>query len=194
MVAIFYARKLLNVQFVIQRCDLPPYNTWISSGVITSKKAYPISKNSHFLAYLMYAYRVVDHFADLTGRKPVEIKLPGTERATKLWRYWMTQEPADFNVLLGNGTRLNPFLELAKKLTFTSSFTMASIYSLIDDILPKEKASKIKELTRKCDEELMVRWKWAPNYVWIGQIYWICVFFFNHFIDNPWWRWRSVLP
>lgn len=68
----------------------------------------------------------------------------------------MTQEPADFNLLLGNGSRLNPILELVKKLTFTSNYTMASIYSLIDDILPKEKADKIKEITRKCDEELTV--------------------------------------
>lgn len=68
----------------------------------------------------------------------------------------MTQEPADFNLLLGNGSRLNPILELVKKLTFTSNYTMGSIYSLIDDILPKEKADKIKEITRKCDEELTV--------------------------------------
>lgn len=71
----------------------------------------------------------------------------------------MTQEPADFNLLLGNGTRLNPFIELAKKLTFTSNLTMASIYSLIDETLPKEKADKIKEITRKCDEELTVIFK-----------------------------------
>lgn len=68
----------------------------------------------------------------------------------------MTQEPSDFNVLLGNGVRLNPILELIKKLTFTSDLTMASIYSLIDEMLPKEKADKIKEITRKCDEELTV--------------------------------------
>lgn len=100
--------------------------------------------------------KVIKHFESIAETKPIEIKLHGTDRATKLWRYWMTQEPADFNVLLGNGQRLNPFVELAKKLTFTSDFTMASIYSLIDDILPKEKADKIKEITRKCDEELTV--------------------------------------
>lgn len=105
---------------------------------------------------VQFICRVVDHFANLTGRKPVEIKLPGTDRATKLWRYWMTQEPADFNMMLGNGKRLNPILELVKKLTFTSNYTMASIYSLIDDMLPKEKADKIKEITRQCDEELTV--------------------------------------
>ncbi|XP_031632192.1 fatty-acid amide hydrolase 2 isoform X2 [Contarinia nasturtii] len=53
-----------------------------------------------------------------------------------------------------SGTRLNPMIELIKKLTFQSDLTMGAIYSLIDEILPKEKADKIKEITRKCDEEL----------------------------------------
>lgn len=99
---------------------------------------------------------MLNHFEKIGETKPTEIKLHGTNYATKLWRYWMTQEPADFNALLGNGVRLNPFIELAKKLTYTSDFTMASIYSLIDEILPKENAEKIKEITRKCDEELSV--------------------------------------
>lgn len=100
--------------------------------------------------------KVVKHFESIAETKPIEIKLHGTDQATKLWRYWMTQEPADFNNLLGNGKRLNPFVELAKKLTFRSDFTMGAIYSLIDDVLPKENADKMKEITRKCDEELTV--------------------------------------
>lgn len=100
--------------------------------------------------------KVINHFGNIAETKPTEIKLLGTERATKLWRYWMTQEPAEFGLLLGNGKRLNPFIELAKKLTFTSEFTMGAIYSLIDAVLPKENAEKMKEITRKCDEELKV--------------------------------------
>lgn len=46
--------------------------------------------------------RVINHFEKIAETKPVEIKLHGTDKATKLWRYWMTQEPADFNLLLGN--------------------------------------------------------------------------------------------
>lgn len=103
--------------------------------------------------------KVLQHFENIAETKPIEINLHGTDKATKLWRYWMTQEPADFNILLGNGSRLNPFVELAKKLTFTSDLTMAAIYSLLDEILPKEKADKIKETTRKCDEELTVNRK-----------------------------------
>lgn len=73
-----------------------------------------------------------------------------------MWRYWMTQESDDFNLLLGNGKRLNPFVELAKKLAGMSEFTLGALYSIIDETLPKEKADKIKEITRKCDEELTV--------------------------------------
>lgn len=80
----------------------------------------------------------------------------GTEYASKLWRYWMTQESGDFNTMLGNGKRLNPFVELAKKLVGQSEFSLAAIFCLIDEALPKENADKIKEITRKLDEELTV--------------------------------------
>lgn len=73
-----------------------------------------------------------------------------------MWRYWMTQEPADFNAILGNGQKLNAFVELGKKLIGKSQFTLAAIYSMIDSLLPKEKEDKVKEYTRKCDEELSV--------------------------------------
>lgn len=81
----------------------------------------------------------------------------------------MTQEPADFNQLLGNGVKLNGLMELTKKLIGKGEFTMASIYSLLDEYLPKENADKIKEYTRKCDEELTVRFS---NFVFefIGNI------------------------
>lgn len=68
----------------------------------------------------------------------------------------MTQEPVDFSQLLGNGAKRNPLIELSKKLIGRSDFTMAAIYNLIDELLPKENADKMKELTRQCDEELTV--------------------------------------
>lgn len=100
--------------------------------------------------------RVLNHIADLTGERPREIKLPGANYTSKMWRYWMTQEPADFNLLLGNGKKLNPLVELSKKLIGQSEYTMASIYSLVDELLPQENAEKMKELTRRCEEELNV--------------------------------------
>ncbi|ETN61596.1 amidase [Anopheles darlingi] len=100
--------------------------------------------------------RVVDHFATnvvpSAGVQPVT--LTGTDRTTNMWRYWMTQEPANFATLLGNGKPLSPLVELAKKLTGRSEYTMASLYSLIDTLLPQEREDTIRELTRICDQEL----------------------------------------
>ncbi|XP_058815862.1 fatty-acid amide hydrolase 2 [Topomyia yanbarensis] len=98
--------------------------------------------------------RVVDHFQNIAPDGVRKVTLKGTEKTSQMWRYWMTQEPASFNNLLGNGKQLSPFVELAKKITGSSEYTMASIYSLIDSVMPPEKADKIKEITRQCDQEL----------------------------------------
>lgn len=98
--------------------------------------------------------RVVEHFHNM-GENPVQnVKLSGTGSSAKMWRYWMTQEPASFSNLLGNGVKVNPLLELPKLLVGRSEYTLASMFSLIDELLPKEKEAKIREITRKCDEEL----------------------------------------
>lgn len=83
----------------------------------------------------------------------------------------MTQEPVDFNQLLGNGVKLNGFMELTKKLIGKGEFTMASIYSLIDEYLPKENADKIKEYTRRCDEELTVTFMTSSVFEILEQIF-----------------------
>lgn len=68
----------------------------------------------------------------------------------------MTLEPADFNLLLGNGIRLNPLIELGKKLIGRSQFTWASIYNLLDEYLPTGNSDQMQEMTRKMDAELTV--------------------------------------
>jgi fatty acid amide hydrolase 2 len=98
--------------------------------------------------------KVTNHFANLTGQDVQLIKLKGIEKSSKMWRYWMTQEPQSFSELLGNGKSLNPFIELAKKLTGMSEFTMASIFSLIDSTLPAENAIEMKALTKQMIEEI----------------------------------------
>lgn len=98
--------------------------------------------------------RVVSHFYDISGNDVQLVKLKGAENSSKLWRYWMTQEPGNFNSLLGNSKEVNPLIELFKKLTGQSEYTLASIYSLIDSILPAEKAEKMKKITRELDEEI----------------------------------------
>ncbi|XP_053694837.1 fatty-acid amide hydrolase 2 [Sabethes cyaneus] len=98
--------------------------------------------------------RVVDHFQTVSPEGVQKVTLQGTEKTSQMWRYWMTQEPASFNNLLGNGKQLSPLVELVKKISGSSEYTLASIYSLIDSILPPEKADKIKEITRQCDQAL----------------------------------------
>jgi fatty acid amide hydrolase 2 len=66
----------------------------------------------------------------------------------------MTQEPLNFIELLGNGKTLNPFIELAKKFTGMSKFTLGSMYSLIDSVLPAENAEEMKALTKQMSEEI----------------------------------------
>lgn len=94
------------------------------------------------------------HFQKLTGQEVRLAKLPNLELSGKMWRYWMTQEPANFAKLLGNGVDLNPYVELFKKLIGQSEFTMAAIYSLIDTLLPKEKERLILSATETCKKAL----------------------------------------
>lgn len=98
--------------------------------------------------------RAANHFHDITGSSVQLVKLKGAEASSKLWRFWMTQEPGNFNYMLGNSKELNPLIELGKKLIGQSEFTLASIYSLIDSILPAEKAEKMKKITKELDAEI----------------------------------------
>lgn len=56
--------------------------------------------------------------------------------------------------MLGNSKNVNPLIELAKKLCGQSDYTLASIYSLIDTILPEEKAEVMRKITKDLDEEI----------------------------------------
>lgn len=98
--------------------------------------------------------RVVSHFYDISGNDVQFVKLNGAEKSSKLWRYWMTQEPGNFKYMLGNSKEVNPIIELVKKLAGKSEYTLASIYSLIDSILPAEKADLMRKVTKELDEEV----------------------------------------
>lgn len=98
--------------------------------------------------------KVVTHFYNISGADVQLVKLKGLEYTSKLWRYWMTQEPAEFAYLLGNSKKVNPIIELIKKLTGQSEYTLASIFSLIDGILPKENAEKMKKITAELNQEV----------------------------------------
>ncbi|XP_068155862.1 fatty-acid amide hydrolase 2 [Drosophila tropicalis] len=99
-------------------------------------------------------YKVRQHFATLSGTDVRQTQLPHLKLTGKMWRYWMTQEPANFNLLLGNGVQLNPYVELFKKLIGQSEYTLAAIYSIIDGVLPKENESLMRKATKECQKAL----------------------------------------
>jgi len=99
--------------------------------------------------------RVINHFSSLTCQPVKKVSLPGIEYTSKLWRYWMTKEPAVFSVILGNGRTLNPWIEVLKKITGQSEFTWGAVYSLINTgILPPENEQKMKKITSRLEQEL----------------------------------------
>lgn len=102
--------------------------------------------------------KVVKHITELAYETPIKVQpLVGMNRSFKIWRYWRYAEPGDSMLLLGNGVHLNFLAELAKKLSGNSEFTWASMICLFDDqIIPKDNPETMKELTRKCNEELTV--------------------------------------
>ncbi|XP_061387627.1 fatty-acid amide hydrolase 2 [Musca vetustissima] len=113
------------------------------------KQCNPVNRETQ-----MVMYKIRKHFQNITGTEVQLAVLPHLEITSKMWRYWMTQEPANFNKLLGNGADLNPFVELFKKLIGQSEFTMAAIFSLIDSILPKEKEEMIRAATQELKKAL----------------------------------------
>lgn len=98
--------------------------------------------------------RVVRHFYETTGREVEFVEFEGAKFASKLWRFWMTQEPGSFPYLLGDSKQLNPLIEIPKKFLGQSSFTLAAVYSLIDSLLPAEKADEMKRITRELDSQI----------------------------------------
>lgn len=102
----------------------------------------------------MIMYSVRAHFRKITGSDVKLVEFPFLEYTSNLWRYWMTQEPANFSKLLGNGKELNPFIELFKKITGRSELCMAGIYGLVDTVLPPEREELMRIITIKLKEDL----------------------------------------
>lgn len=85
------------------------------------------------------------------------LEIPELQYASKLWRFWMTQEPMKFHVEIGNGKPVNVMTEIFKKFTGQSDFTMAVIYKLIDDhVFPKEKDDWAQRTTTELRSKLLV--------------------------------------
>lgn len=92
--------------------------------------------------------KVTAHFANVTG-KPVEfIKLKHADKSSRIWRYWLYQEPSEMATLIGDGNKVHAKMEVFKKLIGQSDLTLGTIYLLIDTLLPAEDAEKMKRYTK----------------------------------------------
>ncbi|XP_066588942.1 fatty-acid amide hydrolase 2-B-like [Prorops nasuta] len=92
--------------------------------------------------------KAVRHFEDVAASTQ-KIKIPGTEYTFKLWRFWMSQEEADFKYDITNRKyRANAKTELFKLIKGSSELTLAAIVKLLDeDYLPKEDPEWAKATT-----------------------------------------------
>lgn len=99
-------------------------------------------------------HRVTGHLEEISGRMCKRTKFEGMQKSAKLWRYWMTQEPADFSNLLGNGKPMNGVVELIKMCLGQSEITLASLLSLLQDYLPLKKVNELRASTEQMIQEL----------------------------------------
>ncbi|XP_015181501.1 PREDICTED: fatty-acid amide hydrolase 2-like [Polistes dominula] len=101
--------------------------------------------------------RTVKHFEEITKSPATKIKIPGSEYSFRLWRYWMTQEKADFKIDLTNGKSRADAVEEIKKLLFNKSdITFPALLKLIDaDLLPKENPEWARNLTVEIRQYLL---------------------------------------
>ncbi|KAF7993866.1 hypothetical protein HCN44_011135 [Aphidius gifuensis] len=100
--------------------------------------------------------KAVKHLKDVTGSAE-KIKLPGSEYSFKLWKYWMTQEGADFKSDITNRTsRTSASEEIVKLLTNKSEITLAAILKLVDeDYFPKENPEWAEAVTAEMKKFLL---------------------------------------
>lgn len=92
---------------------------------------------------------VAQHFTGVSGKKVELVKLKHSEKSSRIWRYWMYEEPSELPVILGNGQAVPAKWEIFKKLTGQSDLTLGAIYVLADSLLPDEDAEKVKKYTKE---------------------------------------------
>ncbi|XP_057332323.1 fatty-acid amide hydrolase 2-like [Microplitis mediator] len=100
--------------------------------------------------------KVVTHFKNLTGSVQ-KIKLPGSEYSFRLWRYWMSQEQADFKSdIMNRKSRTSATNEIINLVTNKSNITLAAILKLIDeDFFPKDSKSWADSVTNNMKKYLL---------------------------------------
>lgn len=98
--------------------------------------------------------KVTGHLEEISGKMCKRTRFEGMKKTAKLWRYWMTQEPANFSKMLGNGRELNGVVELVKMCVGQSDITLASLLSLLQDYLPLKNVDELRAITEQTIKEL----------------------------------------
>ncbi|XP_014220085.1 fatty-acid amide hydrolase 2-A-like [Trichogramma pretiosum] len=100
--------------------------------------------------------KAISHLKHVTG-SATKVKIPGTEYSYRLWRYWMTQEDADFTSdLTNNNGKTTAVAEIKKMLVGNAEVTLAAVLKLIDhDFFPKENGDWAQDVTHKMKKYLL---------------------------------------
>ncbi|CAH1980401.1 unnamed protein product [Acanthoscelides obtectus] len=99
----------------------------------------------------------VNYFNGLCDTPPKEIAFDGFKYGTKLWKYWMTQEPnTNFKRDIMNREReAQPWIEIFKFLTGRGDFTASTILNFVNDMLPTAKDDWARETTEKLSKQIL---------------------------------------
>jgi fatty acid amide hydrolase 2 len=98
---------------------------------------------------------VAQHFTNISNKKVELVRIKHANKTSRIWRYWMYEEPTELPILMGNGKEVNVKWEIFKKFTGQSDLTLGAIYVLADSLLPPEDAEKIKLYTKEASEHII---------------------------------------
>ncbi|KRT82571.1 amidase [Oryctes borbonicus] len=102
--------------------------------------------------------KVVQHFEELSGRKPVEVNFEETRYAMKLWSYKIKMEKTDFKHNLTNRQgRVNVPLEYFKYLIGKSEYTAYTLGNMFNILLPTVDFEWAKETLSKLREQILAK-------------------------------------
>lgn len=98
--------------------------------------------------------KVTGHLEEISGKMCKRTRFEGMKQTAKMFRFWMSQEPANFSKMLGNGRELNGIVELVKMCFGQSEITLASCLQLLQEYLPLKNGRKLRETTEQLKQEL----------------------------------------
>lgn len=98
---------------------------------------------------------LIDESPDVED-KVINLEVPDLQYSTRLWLYWMTQEPSKFAYELANREgEVSAWAELLKTLIGQSQFSLAAVLKLVADKLFKENEQWAQEVTASLRRQLL---------------------------------------